>query len=85
MKRDSSSKILANRHVDVAIIGGGINGAVSAAALAARGLKVALLEKVISLVSPVKNRQTWFGVALNTCKHTRSHWFGIFVALEIHY
>ncbi|KGA09594.1 MAG: hypothetical protein GM45_0805 [actinobacterium acAMD-5] len=64
MKRDSSSKILANRHVDVAIIGGGINGAVSAAALAARGLKVALLEKsdFSSFTSQESSNMVWGGI-----------------------
>ena len=43
--RDSNIEKLKSRTFDVLIIGGGINGAVSATALAARGAKVALVDK----------------------------------------
>ena len=36
---------LKNQNFQVAIVGGGINGAVSAAALAAGGVKVALIDR----------------------------------------
>lgn len=36
---------LKNQTFDVAIIGGGINGAVAAAALSAKGVKVALIDQ----------------------------------------
>jgi glycerol-3-phosphate dehydrogenase len=43
--RDNNIKRLADKTFDVLIIGAGINGAASAAALAARGAKVALVDK----------------------------------------
>jgi glycerol-3-phosphate dehydrogenase len=43
--RNSNIERLAKETYDVLIIGGGINGAVSAAALAARGVKVALIDR----------------------------------------
>lgn len=43
--RDSNINKLRNQAFDVLIIGGGINGAVSAAALAARGVKVGLIDR----------------------------------------
>jgi glycerol-3-phosphate dehydrogenase len=43
--RESNLEKLGQRTFDVLIIGGGINGAVSAAALAARGARVALIDK----------------------------------------
>ena len=48
--RDSNIEKLKNRTFDVLIIGGGINGAVAATALAARGAKVALVDKGLSLI-----------------------------------
>lgn len=42
--RDENIALLEQDHFDVLIIGGGINGAVSAAALAARGVKVGLID-----------------------------------------
>ncbi len=45
MPRDQQLTLLRDAHFDVCIVGGGINGAVSAAALSARGLKVALIDK----------------------------------------
>jgi alpha-glycerophosphate oxidase/glycerol-3-phosphate dehydrogenase len=43
--RKNNIRKLTQRHFDVIILGAGINGAVSAAALAARGVKVALIDK----------------------------------------
>ena len=43
--RDNNIKRIADKKFDVLIIGGGINGAVAATALAARGSKVALVDK----------------------------------------
>ena len=43
-QRDQHLESLANKTFDVLILGGGINGAVSAAALAKRGVKVALID-----------------------------------------
>ncbi|UAA37311.1 glycerol-3-phosphate dehydrogenase/oxidase [Paraneptunicella aestuarii] len=43
--RDSNINKLSQQSFDVLIIGGGINGAVSAASLAAKGAKVALIDK----------------------------------------
>ncbi|MDJ0751317.1 MAG: FAD-dependent oxidoreductase, partial [Woeseiaceae bacterium] len=43
--RRNNLRKLGERHFDVLILGAGINGAVSAAALAARGVKVALIDK----------------------------------------
>ena len=43
--RRNNIRKLTERHFDVLILGAGINGAVSAAALAARGVKVALIDK----------------------------------------
>lgn len=43
--RQNNLRKLGARHFDVLILGAGINGAVSAAALAARGVKVALIDK----------------------------------------
>lgn len=43
--RDQNVQRLAGGHFDVLVVGGGINGAVSAAALSARGLSVALVDR----------------------------------------
>ena len=44
-QRANTLRRLASEHFDVLIIGGGINGAVSAAALAAQGARVALIDR----------------------------------------
>ncbi len=44
-KRQDNLNTLEKEHFDVLIIGAGINGAVAAASLAARGIKVALIDK----------------------------------------
>jgi len=43
--RQNNIRKLTRRHFDVLVLGAGINGAVSAAALAARGVKVALIDR----------------------------------------
>ena len=43
--RDTNLDKLDNGDFDVLIVGGGINGAVSAAALSARGASVALIDR----------------------------------------
>ena len=43
--RDNNIERISNKTFDVLIIGGGINGAAAATALAARGAKVALVDK----------------------------------------
>ena len=43
--RDSNIEKLGETNFDVLIVGGGINGAVSAASLAARGVRVALIDR----------------------------------------
>jgi glycerol-3-phosphate dehydrogenase len=49
---------------DVLIVGGGINGAVSAASLAARGAKVALIDKgdFASFTSQQTSNLAWGGI-----------------------
>jgi len=61
---------LGREEFDVAIIGGGINGAVAAAALAGHGVKVALIEKQ-DFASGVSSQSSgvygfsWFGSLLD--------------------
>ena len=45
MQRDEQLKKIAEEPLDVLVIGGGINGAVSFAALAGQGLKVGLIDR----------------------------------------
>lgn len=61
--RDSNVSALSGSTFDVAVIGGGINGAVSAAALAARGLSVALVERndFASFTSQESSNMVWGG------------------------
>lgn len=61
--RDSNILALSAQTFDVAVIGGGINGAVSAAALAARGLSVALLERndFAGFTSQESSNMVWGG------------------------
>ena len=57
-------RILSERVFDVLVIGGGINGAVSAAALAARGASVALIDKKdwASSTSQESSNLVWGGI-----------------------
>jgi glycerol-3-phosphate dehydrogenase len=59
---------------DVLIIGGGINGAVSAAALAAKGVKVALIDKgdFAGFTSSNSSNLAWGGI-----KYLESHEYGL--------
>ncbi len=62
--RDSNlSKLRANTY-DVLVIGGGINGAVSAAALSAKGVKVALIDKgdFAGVTSSNSSNLAWGGI-----------------------
>ena len=62
--RQTNLTKLAGQEFDVLVIGGGINGAVSAAALAGRGVKVALIERddFASGVSSQSSNLAWGGI-----------------------
>ncbi|MCV2884873.1 glycerol-3-phosphate dehydrogenase/oxidase [Aestuariibacter sp. AA17] len=62
--RDSNLKAFPNTTFDVLIVGGGINGAVSAAALSAKGVKVALIDKddFASATSSNSSNLAWGGI-----------------------
>jgi len=62
--RSSNIERYANEVYDVLIIGGGINGAVSAASLAARGVKVALIDRgdFAAETSSVSSNLAWGGI-----------------------
>ena len=62
--RDSFVEKLRNRCFDVLIIGGGINGSASAAALSARGAHVALVDKgdFACLTSRNSSNLVWGGI-----------------------
>jgi glycerol-3-phosphate dehydrogenase len=62
--RDKNIDSLDGQHFDVLIVGGGINGAVSAAALAGRGVRVALVERgdFASGVSSNSSNLAWGGI-----------------------
>jgi len=67
MKQNSQNYKLSkldDHEFDVAIVGGGINGAVSAAILAARGVKVILVEKndFASFTSQESSNMVWGGI-----------------------
>jgi glycerol-3-phosphate dehydrogenase len=72
--RESSLGQLPRELFDVAVLGGGINGVVTAAALAARGAKVALLERrdFGSATSQESSNLVWGGV-----KYLESYEFGL--------
>ena len=63
-QRAENLQKLAEQEFDVAIIGGGINGAVAAASLAARGARVALIERddFASGVSSQSSNLAWGGI-----------------------
>ncbi len=62
--RNSNVRRLGNEEYDVLIVGGGINGAVSAAALAAKGVKVALIDRgdFASSTSSESSNLAWGGI-----------------------
>jgi glycerol-3-phosphate dehydrogenase len=72
--RRSARKRLEQEIFDVLIVGGGINGAVSAAALSASGVKVALLEQKDfgSGTSQESSNLVWGGI-----KYLESYEFGL--------
>lgn len=72
--RESNLDKLGQRSFDVLIIGGGINGAVSAAALAARGAQVALIDKAdfAGFSSQESSNLVWGGI-----KYMESFEFGL--------
>ena len=68
--RDTNVEKLAGLDYDVLIVGGGINGAVAAASLAARGVRVALIDRgdFASGVSSSSSNLAWGGI-----KYLESH------------
>jgi alpha-glycerophosphate oxidase/glycerol-3-phosphate dehydrogenase len=72
--RKSNIQKLPEKVFDVLIIGGGINGAVSAAALAAKGAKVALIDKgdFAGFTSSNSSNLAWGGI-----KYLESHEYGL--------
>ncbi|MEM1143129.1 MAG: glycerol-3-phosphate dehydrogenase/oxidase [Pseudomonadota bacterium] len=62
--RDRNIERLSGGHYDVLIVGGGINGAVSAAALASKGVKVALVDRAdfAGGVSSNSSNLAWGGI-----------------------
>lgn len=62
--RETNLHKLASLRFDVLVLGGGINGAVSAAALAARGAKVALIDRgdFASVTSQQSSNLAWGGI-----------------------
>ena len=68
--RGSNLEKLADQHFDVLIVGGGINGAVAAASLAGRGVRVALIDRgdFASGVSSNSSNLAWGGI-----KYLESH------------
>lgn len=72
--RTKIAQELAEETFDVAIVGGGINGAVAAASLSASGLKVALLEKkdFAGSTSQESSNLVWGGI-----KYLESYEFGL--------
>ncbi len=72
-RTDQLQHIKAN-DIDVLVIGGGINGAVSAAVLSAAGIRTALVEARILPVLPAKTPPTSSGAGLNTWSHLNLVW-----------
>src|SRR3954469_19293825 len=62
--RDTNVEKLGSLRFDVLVLGGGINGAVSAASLAARGAKVALIDRgdFASVTSQQSSNLAWGGI-----------------------
>lgn len=72
--RKTNIEKLDSQEFDVLIIGGGINGAVSASALAAKGAKVALIDKgdFAGFTSSNSSNLAWGGI-----KYMESHEYGL--------
>lgn len=72
--RDTNLRKLTDQEFDVCIVGGGINGAVSAASLAARGVRVALLDRgdFAGVTSQESSNLAWGGI-----KYMDSYEFGL--------
>jgi len=72
--RKNNLQKLAKNSYDVLIIGGGINGAVAAASLSARGAKVALIDKgdFAGFTSQNSSNLVWGGI-----KYMESYEFGL--------
>ena len=68
--RDSAIEALEAQQFDVLIVGGGINGAVAAAALAGKGVKVGLVDRgdFAAGVSSNSSNLAWGGI-----KYLESH------------
>lgn len=76
--RDTNIARLQNEEFDVLIVGSGINGAVSAAALAARGIKVALIDAAdfAGFTSQQSSNLVWGGI-----KYMEGYEFGLVAGL----
>ena len=76
--RDKNLERLASEDFDVLIVGGGINGAVSAAALAARGVRVALIDArdFAGFTSQQSSNLVWGGI-----KYMEGYEFGLVAGL----
>lgn len=74
MNRNQNIQKLDASHFDVCVVGAGINGAVSAAALSARGLKVALIDRgdFGGLTSSQSSNLAWGGI-----KYLENREFGL--------
>jgi glycerol-3-phosphate dehydrogenase len=72
--RTTNLQKLRNERFDVLVLGGGINGAVSAAALAAQGTTVALVDQgdFAGLTSQSSSNLAWGGI-----KYLESYEFGL--------
>ena len=68
--RKKNIEQLKNQTFDVAIIGGGINGAVAAAELSAKGAKVALIDKgdFAGFTSSNSSNLAWGGIKYLDCR-----------------
>ncbi|MFT5812059.1 MAG: glycerol-3-phosphate dehydrogenase, partial [Rubritalea sp.] len=76
--RNSNIEQLRSENFDVLIVGGGINGAVSAAALVARGARVALIDArdFAGFTSQQSSNLVWGGI-----KYMESYEFGLVAGL----
>src|SRR5947199_10873117 len=72
--RETNLARLREREFDVLVLGGGINGAVSAACLSARGAKVALIDRgdFAGLTSQESSNLAWGGI-----KYMEGYEFGL--------